>query len=77
MLTAHIKNHRFFLAVFVAACVGFPGKGYSEDKRTGFYAGPLSAAAESVVEKVAAASDKAPSQEDPAKAKGTGHLGDR
>ena len=57
-----IKNARVVVILMVMASVWFPGHGFSESKNAGFYAGPLSAVAEVIIEvKV----QKAVSGEDP------------
>ncbi len=45
-----IKKAGFMALGMFLACIGFPGSGFSETADSGFYAGPLSVTAETVVE---------------------------
>lgn len=56
------RNATVFIMVLIAACVWHPQNGFSEDERAGLYAGPLSAAAETLVGKAKSASKDTPEQ---------------
>jgi len=45
------KSASIFLIVMSITCLFFPRNAFSEDERSGFYAGPLSVSAKTVVEK--------------------------
>ena len=51
-----------FMMVLIAACVWHPRNGFSEDKRAGLYAGPLSLVAKAIIETAGSASQDAPEQ---------------
>lgn len=40
------------IVALILACICFPSAGFSENQSAGFYAGPLSTAAETIVEAV-------------------------
>ena len=51
-----------FVVAFAMACGWLPRSGFSEDERVGLYAGPLSVAVETLVDKVKSPSKDAPEQ---------------